>query len=168
MKSTLRTHSRIHRAIFETLETRRLFTFAAPVNYPAGFQPQAIAAADFNGDGRSDAVVININFNSVSVRLSNADGTLQSAQTFATGIAPRAIAVGDVNNDGKRDIVTANGSDISVLLGNGNGTFQAPLSGVLPAQFPPGYTGADALPQVPRSIAVGDLNADGKLDLAVG
>src|SRR5262249_22459222 len=54
---------------------------------------------------------------------------------------------------------------ISILLGNGDGTFQAARSVVLPGEFPPGYIGDTALPQQPLSVAVGEFNADGKLDL---
>ena len=63
------------------------------------------------------------------------------------------MAVGDFNKDGKLDLVTANADDLSVLLGNGNGTFQ-------PA------TKID-IGSSPTSVAVGDFNADGKLDLGV-
>src|SRR6185436_18922159 len=126
------------------------------------------ATGDFNGDGRSDVVTASTSVNAVSVLLSNANGTLQAAQIFATGAGPRSVAVGDVNNDGKRDIITANaGGNVTVLLGNGNGTFQPPQSVTLPPQMPPGYSGETPIAQVPTSIAVGDLNADGKLDLVV-
>jgi hypothetical protein len=64
--------------------------------------------------------------------------------------------VGDFNGDGKLDIVTANYYDVSVLLGNGDGTFQ-------PAR------NFDNVPgEYPASVAVGDFNGDGKLDLGVG
>jgi hypothetical protein len=71
------------------------------------------------------------------------------------GRFPNSVAVGDFNGDGKADIVTANSdtNDVSVLLGNGDGTFQ-------PARrYPAG--------SVPYTIAVGDFNGDGKLDVAV-
>src|SRR5688572_17396103 len=157
----------IDRAVLETLEGRQFLSLAAPVSYNVGSQPQAVATGDFNGDGRADVVTANAN-STVAVRLSNANGTLQAPQSFATGLGPQSVAVGDVNNDGKLDVVTANGGgNLSVLLGNGNGTLQPASSAVLPPQIPvgTGYTGTDPLAQVPGSVVVGDMNADGKLDL---
>jgi hypothetical protein len=74
-------------------------------------------------------------------------------QTFATDGLPRWVAVGDFNGDGKPDLVTANAgsNDVSVLLGNGDGTFGPQQT------FTVGST--------PVSVAVGDFNGDGKLDL---
>ena len=121
-----------------------------------------MAVGDFNGDGRPDLAVANIGSNTVSVLLGNGDGTFQPAQHFATGAAPRSVAVGDFNGDGRLDLATANsgGNDVSVLLGNGDGTFAAAQS--VPLQIP--FIPVDP----PLSVAVGDFNADGKMDLAVG
>jgi Calx-beta domain/FG-GAP-like repeat/FG-GAP repeat len=158
----------VQRAVLETLERRRLLSFAAPVSYTVGTNPTAVATGNFNGDGHSDVVTANAIGNNVSVLLSNANGSLQTAQQFATGSGPRNVAVGDLNNDGNQDLVTANGGgDVSVLLGKGNGTFQSPLSVTLPTQMPSGYTGTTPLEQLPLAVAVGDMNADGKLDLVV-
>src|SRR5262249_29082061 len=117
---------------------------------------------DFNGDDRLDLAVAHISGSAVSILLGNADGTFQPAQNFATGapLGSGSLAVGDFNKGGKLDLVTANNTylsggdgDVSVLLGNGNGTFQAPTK--------------IAFGSEPRSVSVGDFNGDGKLDLAV-
>src|SRR5688572_18785568 len=78
---------------------------------------------------------------------------LAPAANYAVGGAPQAIISADLNNDGRLDLATANSSssNVSVLLGNPDGTFQ-------PAQNSP--TGAS-----PLSLAVGDFDEDGKLDL---
>src|SRR5207249_8610111 len=94
----------------------------------------------------------------VSVLLGNGDGTFQAAQTFEAGSGPYFLAMGDFNGDGKLDLVVADlgpstqrAGTVSVLLGNGNGTFQAARS------FVAGNT--------IWSVAVGDFNGDGRLDL---
>jgi hypothetical protein len=150
----------------ELLEDRTLPSFLAPVSYPVGLNPQAVAVGDFTGSGIPDIVVANFSSGNVSVLLGKGDGTFLPAQNYVVDGYPKAVAVGDFNGDGKLDIVTANtpptsppGGTVSVLLGNGDGTFQPALNYVLPAQS----TGS----QTPSSVAVGDFNKDGKLDLAV-
>jgi hypothetical protein len=133
-------------------------TFQAAQNFAVGNTPYSVAVADLNGDGKLDVVAANENNNTVSVLLGNGNGTFQAAQNFSTGSNPRAVAIADVNGDGVPDLITANyyssgSSTVSVLLGNGNGTFQTAQNFSVP-------TGAEA-------VAVADLNGDGKPDLAV-
>ncbi len=94
----------------------------------------------------------NVAFFEVTVSTS-AIGFIPSS--FDAGTSAFAVATGDFNGDGKLDVVVANASsnNVSVLLGNGDGTFQAPVD------YPTGSQ--------PSSVAVGDFNGDGKLDLAV-
>jgi hypothetical protein len=157
----------------EALEDRCLPSFLPAVSYPLGVNPATVVTGDFNGDRRLDLAVANQSSNTVSILLGNGDGTFQPAQNYATGASPHSLVVGDFNGDGKLDIVTTNyGSatvpgTVSVLLGNGDGTFAAPINFTLPGEFPPGYTGTTPVPQVPIGVAVGDMNHDGRLDLVV-
>ena len=116
------------------------------------------AIGDFNKDGRPDLAVANYEQASVSILLSNGDGTFQPAKVFSAGPEPWFIAVADLDADGALDLAVATAGathgdpgGISVLLGKGDGTFGTAT--VFPADFP-------------RSLAVADLNGDGSLDLA--
>ncbi|MBN9118445.1 MAG: VCBS repeat-containing protein [Planctomycetes bacterium] len=129
--------------------------FLTPVSYSAGVNPGGIAVGDFNDDGRDDMAVVNqAAAGTVTVLLSNADGTFAPGVSYAAGSSPIAAAAGDLNGDGKVDLVTV-GTGVNVLLGNGDGTFGAPAS----------FAGSLAT----HSVQVGDFNNDGKLDVgAVG
>jgi hypothetical protein len=125
------------------------------LTYPTGSNPDAVAMADLNGDGKNDIAVANFGDNNVSVFIGNGDGTLQPAVNYPTGTEPTSVAIGDLNGDGKPDLVVANftGNTVSVLLNNGDGTFKTHVD----------YQTA----LNPTSVAIGDFNGDGKLDLAV-
>jgi hypothetical protein len=134
-------------------------TFEPAVNYPAGTSPGSPAVGDFNRDGKLDLVVANNGSFEINVLLGNGDGTFQPAVSYSTGSAPSSVAVADFNADGKLDLVVANNGSsndntVSILLGNGDGTFKAHVD----------YgTGSSN----PSSVAVGDFNGDGRLDLVV-
>ncbi|HSQ54998.1 MAG TPA: Calx-beta domain-containing protein [Gemmata sp.] len=142
----------------ENLDARIVPAFLAQVDNPVGSYPYAAISADFNGDGVPDLATANYYSNTVSVLLGNPDGTFQSAVesstgTYPLGSYPRSLAVGDFDGDSNLDIATVNSGGVSVLLGNGDGSFQAPSSI---------NTGS-----YPASAAVGDFNGDGKMDLGV-
>jgi hypothetical protein len=146
-------------------------TFNPAVQYPVGSGPVAIVAGDFNGDGRLDLAVADLGSNDISILMGNGDGTFQPAVQYAVGLAPDAIVAGDFSGDGRLDLAVADlgnelgdpffysvvpGTDpggVSVLIGNGDGTFQPAV------QYAAGIG--------PSAIVAGDFTGDGKLDLAV-
>lgn len=136
-------------------------TFQQPlnlgINSPAA---NSLAIGDFNGDGRLDLAAPNVNFNSISVMLGNGGGAFGTESDVAlmpiNATGPSVAA--DFNGDGKSDLAVVQTNTptgiVSILLGNGDGTFQTSKSSDLDGQ------GADA-------IVAGDFNGDGKLDLAL-
>jgi glucose/arabinose dehydrogenase len=139
-------------------------TFQAVVTYAVGTAPHSIRAGDLNGDGRLDLVTANDGSANVSVLRGVGNGTFQAATHYATGSVPKGVAVADVTGGGRLDVLTANtagsyptccqpgGDTMSVLVGNGDGTLGGPSS------FTVGQT--------PFSVATGDLDGDGDLDVA--
>ena len=139
------------------------FTPGATVN--VGQTPVSLVAADFNGeDGKLDIAVANVSQNIVSVVLGNGNGTFQAPQSFQVAplttnclnsgaCVPRSLVAVDVNGDGRTDLVVAlNAATVVVLLGNGDGTFQAAVP------YPAGSGAVTYLASI-------DLNGDGTPDL---
>jgi hypothetical protein len=142
-------------------------TFQPAANYGTGeVFPVSVAIADVNLDGYADLVVsgtcnldsggCNGSPGGVSVLLGNGNGTFQNPVTYGLAYGAGSVVIGDVNGDGRPDLVVAScgfcgSAQVSILLGNGNGTFSAPLS----------YSSGGG------SVAIGDLNGDGHLDIAV-
>ena len=132
---------------------------ASTVDYPVGKDPYSVAVGDFNGDDKPDLAVVNFRSNTVSILLGNGNGTFQPAVNVAVGSYPASLAVGDLNGDGKLDLAVSNSAEppqpgsVSILLGNGDGTFQPQVEYAVGEQY--------------TSIVMADFNSDGKLDLAV-
>ncbi|HEU0116880.1 MAG TPA: VCBS repeat-containing protein, partial [Thermomicrobiales bacterium] len=136
------------------------FAITADQNTSPAHAPEALAVGDFNRDGKLDLVTANAGSDNVSVFLGNGTGSfaLTGESPFAAGTAPNGVATADFDRDGILDLAVANsGSDnnVSIFLGNGNGTFD-------PASTPTVTAGT-----TPAAVTIGDFNADGKLDLAV-
>jgi hypothetical protein len=122
-----------------------------------GSQPYSVVIGDFKRDGHADIATANAGNNTVSVWLGDGTGnfTQPPSSPIVLESAPYSIAVGDFNGDGLFDLVTANAdtNTVTLLLGNGTGGFD----------IAPGDPFAVGLQ--PFSVAVGDFNGDGKLDI---
>src|SRR5205085_9007898 len=106
-------------------------TFQAATTYgPGGAFGHSVAVADVNGDASPDLVVGNSG--PVGVLLGRGNGIFLSAMNYPTGGPTFWVAVADVNGDAKPDVLVSNQffestSNMSVLLGNGDGSFQPPV-----------------------------------------
>ena len=127
-------HGAIHRLHLETLEDRRLLAFSPAASFPVGPNPQAMVAGDFNNDGHLDLATANSDDGTVSVLLGDGHGGFGAAiDSSPSASYPRvSLAVADFNNDGNLDLAMSPLYDglgsRGVLLGNGDGTFQAPVT----------------------------------------
>jgi hypothetical protein len=144
-----------------SLPTPPAVTFQPPITLGVGSNPYGLVAGDFNGDGRPDLVATNYYGYNVSALLSRAGGLVPSScasPSCTVGADPIGIVAADFSRDGKLDVAVGNygSGTVSVLLGNGDGTFYQPH-----AAYPCGPGGES------EYIAVGDFDRDGKLDFAV-
>jgi hypothetical protein len=136
-------------------------TFSSQTTYSTGIYsgPQAIDVGDFNNDRQLDIVVGNSYDQNIGIFLGYGDGTFSSQTTFSTGSNsnPLSIAVADFNNDSRLDIVLADfwAASIDLFFGYGDGTFSDVIT------YSTGSSSSSA------SVAVGDFNNDGRLDVAV-
>jgi hypothetical protein len=141
---------------------------ATPAQYSAGTFPGVIAAGHFRNSGEVDLAVVDVfpSSTGVAILLNNGDGTFANAVLYDLGASPNvsfaggtpnSLAIGDLTGDGKMDLAIANGqfanNGVSVLLGNGDGTFGSLTSWVAG--------------QKPAAVVIGNFVGDAKADLAV-
>jgi len=138
--------------------------FSGASDFGAGTLPMSVAIGDVNQDGRLDLAVANDGTNHVTVLLGDGTGSFGSGTTFVAGEFPRSVSMGDLDGDGNLDLIVTkifNGGSgdnaVCVLLGDGTGSFWPPVT-VLSAP----NAGSWDLYEI-----TGDLNRDGKPDLAV-
>lgn len=149
----------------EALEERWVPSFAPLVDHGLlGGYLGALVAVDLNGDGRVDLGPVGSGgYPGIYALLGNGDGTFHDGQIPGVGTYYTPI-VADLNGDAIGDLVKITTyNDLRVQLGNGDGTYRETQVIVLPSQLPPGAGFYASL--VPTTMTLGDLNADGKLDL---
>ena len=138
-------------------------TLPAEVRLHRRHRPHSLRMSDLDGDGNLDLVNVNDGSDNVTVLMGNGDGTFNPAVSYPAGNTPKGVAIADIDGDGKLDVLAANindnypnlvnlgGDSISVLLGNGDGTFKPKTD----------Y----AVGQGPFAVAAGFINSDLKLDI---
>ncbi len=142
-------------------------SFASKVDFTTGSSPYSVAIGDLDSDGKPDMTVVNYSSNTVSVfRNTSSPGSISPASfaakvDFTTDNFPHSVAIGDLDGDGKPDLAVANSnsSKVSVFRNISSSGSISPASFAAKVDFTTG--------SVPVSVAIGDLDGDGKPDMAV-
>lgn len=142
-------------------------SFATKINFNGGTKPCGIAIGDIDGDGKPDLVVTNEGSNTVSIfRNISILGSITASSfsekvDFITGAGPVSVAIADIDGDGKPDLSVANVSSNTVSVFRNISTYGSITSGSFSEKVD--FSTGSA----PYNIAIGDLDKDGKADLAV-
>jgi hypothetical protein len=135
-------------------------TFEAAVTYPVPQGSVSATVADFNRDGNLDIGIASSNSDSISVLIGNGDGTFRVTSSISVVNSPIFLVSGDFNQDGKVDLAALIpgdfGSEVAVLAGNGDGSFQ-----------PAVYFGLQGVNFFVQGLSIADFNGDGGSDIAV-
>ena len=132
-------------------------TLTATTSVGTAAGPEGVALGDVDADGALDLLVAATETNSVQCFLGHGDGTFSLGSSLSVGSNPRSLALSDFNGDGSLDLAVSNrgSGTVTVFGGVGNGSFLPVQTLELPDE------------ELPGRIAVGDYDADGRLDLAV-
>ena len=131
-------------------------TFGTAIDYAVGDAPTGVATGDINVDSAEDLVVANAGSNTVSVLFGLGDGSFRPAVNYAAGLSPVTPTIANFAGNRSPEVAVANSAGsptVSVLLNRGDGRFVMPF--VASTTF------------APSGVASGDLNTDGRTDLAV-
>ncbi|MBX2956962.1 MAG: VCBS repeat-containing protein [Cyclobacteriaceae bacterium] len=149
-------------SVFRNTSSSGTISYAAKVDFTTGVTPLSVAIGDLDGDGKADLAVANFTSNTVSVlrNTSTTPGMISytAKVDFTAGASPYSVAIGDLDGDGKADLAVANrlSNTVSVFRNTGS---SGTISYAAKVDFTTG--------SLPNSVAISDLDGDGKADLAV-